>query len=103
MRAFRRVGVPVFMVGIGCALAAYAGEPSKQMDSQKKMQKNEQGMEDSGHQKNNPADLGSSRATPNDGMKSKPTRKGDTEQTDPLEQGGRSPATSRGSSTGAGQ
>ncbi len=99
------MGVAMGVVGICSALAVYAGEPSKQTDPpmQKKMQKNEPGMQDPDRQRSHPGDLGSTRGTPNDGMRNKPTRKGDTGQTDPLEQGGRSPSRSRDSSTGAGQ
>jgi hypothetical protein len=87
----------VLVVGVGAAIAAHATDPSKQTDApmQKKMQKNEPSTQTPAQQK--------SRGTPDDGMKSKPTHKGDKGQTDPLEQGGRSPSTSRDSSTGAGQ
>lgn len=100
-----RVGMVVLVIGLGCAIEAYAADPSKQTDTpmQKKMQKNETSMQEPSQQKGHAGDLGSTRGTPDDGMKSKPTRKGDKGQTDPLEQGGRSPSTSRDSSTGAGQ
>jgi hypothetical protein len=100
-----RIGMVVLVVGVACATAAYAGDPSKQTDApmQKKMQKNEPSMHGSAKQKGGARDLGSTGGSPDDGMKSKPTRKGDKGQTDPLEQGGRSPSTSRDSSTGAGQ
>jgi hypothetical protein len=100
-----RVGMVVLVVGFGCAIAAYAADPSKQSDApmQKKMQKNEPSMQEPAQQKGRAGDLGSTRGTPDDGMKSRPTHKGDKGQTDPLEQGGRSPSTSRDSSTGAGQ
>jgi hypothetical protein len=92
-----RVGIVVLVVGFGSAIAAHATEPTKQTDApmHKKMPKNEPSMETPAQQK--------SRGTSDDGMKSKPTHKGDKGQTDPLEQGGRSPSTSRDSSTGAGQ
>src|SRR5205823_4939637 len=99
-----RIGMIVLVVGIS-AVAVYAANPSTQTDSptQKKMQKNERSAQDSGQKKGGAGDLGSTRSSTDDGMKSKPTRKGDTGQTVPLEQGGRSPSTSRDSSTGAGQ
>ena len=100
------VGMAVLVVGVGCAIAASAGDPAKTTDSatQKNMQKNERSKQEPGQQKDRSDGLGNSRATTHDdGMKSKPTGKGDTGQTDPLEQGGRSPSTSRDSSTGAGQ
>ena len=100
-----RVGIVVLVIGFSWATAAYAAGPSNQTDTpmQNKMQKNEPSMQEPSQQKGRAADLGSTRGTPDDGMKSKPTRKGDKGQTDPLEQGGRSPSTSRDSSTGAGQ
>jgi hypothetical protein len=99
-----RVGIVVLVIGFSCAIAAYAADPSNQTDTpmQNKMQKNEPSQEPS-QQKDRAGNLGSTRGTPADGMKGKPTRKADKGQTDPLEQGGRSPSTSRDSSTGAGQ
>ena len=99
-----RIGMIVLVVGMS-AVAVYAGNPATQTDSasQKKMQKNERAQDSSGQKKGGAGDLGSTRSSTDDGMKSKPTSKGDTGQTDPLEQGGRSPSTSRDSSTGAGQ
>jgi hypothetical protein len=100
-----RVGIVVLVIGFGCAISAYAADPSNQTDTpmQKKMQKNEPSMQEPSQQKGRPKDLGSTHGTPDDGMKSKPTRKGDKGQTDPLEQGGLSPSSSRDGSTGAGQ
>jgi hypothetical protein len=100
-----RGGILVLVIGLGCAIAGYAADQSNQSDTpmQNKMQKNESSMQKPAQQKGREADLGSTRPTPDDGMKSKPTRKGDKGQTDPLEQGGRSPSTSRDSSAGAGQ
>jgi hypothetical protein len=100
-----RVGIVVLVIGYSCAIAAHAADPSNQTDTpmQNKMQKNEPSMQEPSQQKGRAGDLGRTRGTPDDGMKSKPTRKADKGQTDPLEQGGRSPSTSRDSSTGAGQ
>jgi hypothetical protein len=72
-----RVGIVVLVVGFGSAIAAHATEPTKQTDApmHKKMPKNEPSMETPAQQK--------SRGTPDDGMKSKPTHKGDKGQTDP--------------------
>jgi hypothetical protein len=100
-----RIGMVVLVVAGGYAIAAYGGDPSKQTDvpMQKKMQTNEPSMQGSAQQKGSARDLGSTGGSPDDGMKSKPALKGDKGQTDPLEQGGRSPSTSRDSSTAAGQ
>jgi hypothetical protein len=95
----------VLVIGLGGAIVGYAADQSNKNDTpmQNKMQKNEPSIQTPAQQKGREADLGSTRPTPDDGMKSKPTRKGDKGQTDPLEQGGRSPSTSRDSSAGAGQ
>ncbi|WP_447982995.1 hypothetical protein [Nitrospira sp. Nam74] len=100
-----RGGLLVLVIGLGCAVAAYAAEQANQSRTpmENKMQKNEPSTQKPAQQKGREADLGSTRPTPDDGMKSKPTGKADKGQTDPLEQGGRSPSTSRDSSAGAGQ
>ena len=74
----------MLVIGLGCAIATYAADPSKQTDTpmQKKMQKNEPSMQEPSQQKGPAGNLGSTRGTPDDGMKSKPTRKGDKGQTD---------------------